>query len=49
MPSIYLKPLFEKKSDPVTLILRDIFKENKVQYYHHYLYLIDIKIYGCVE
>ena len=28
MPSIYLKPLFEKKSDPVTLILRDIFKEN---------------------
>ena len=27
MSSIYLKPLFEK-SDPVTLILRDIFKEN---------------------
>ena len=26
---IYLfKPLFEKKADPVTLILRDIFKEN---------------------
>ena len=28
MSSIYLKPLFEKKADPVTLILRDIFKEN---------------------
>ena len=28
MPSIYLKPLFKKKADPVTLILRDIFKEN---------------------
>ena len=28
MPSIYLKPLFEKKADPLTLILRDIFKEN---------------------
>ena len=28
MSSIYLKPLFEKKSDPITLILRDIFKEN---------------------
>ena len=28
MASIYLKPLFEKKVDPVTLILRDIFKEN---------------------
>ena len=28
MSSIYLKPLFEKKADPLTLILRDIFKEN---------------------
>ena len=28
MASIYLKPLFEKKVDPVTLILRDILKEN---------------------
>ena len=29
MSSIYLKPLFEKKVDPVTHILRDIFKDNK--------------------
>ena len=28
MSSIYLKPLFEKKADPVTQILRDIFKDN---------------------
>ena len=28
MPSINLKPLFEKKHDPVTDILRDIFKDN---------------------
>ena len=28
MSSIYLKPLFEKKADPVTHILRDIFKDN---------------------
>ena len=28
MPSINLKPLFEKKHDPVTEILRDIFKDN---------------------
>ena len=28
MSSIFLKPLFEKKVDPVTAIVRDIFKEN---------------------
>ena len=28
MPNIKLKPLFEKKADPVTEILRDIFKDN---------------------
>ena len=28
MPSIQLKPLFEKKRDPVTEILRDVFKDN---------------------
>ena len=29
MSSIYLKPLFiKKKEDPLTLVLRDIFKEN---------------------
>jgi len=28
MSSIYLKPLFEKKLDPLTLVLRDIFKDN---------------------
>ena len=28
MPSLQLKPLFEKKHDPVTEILRDIFKDN---------------------
>ena len=28
MPSIELKPLFEKKSDPLTLLMKDIFKDN---------------------
>ena len=28
MSSIQLKPLFEKKVDPVTEILRDVFKDN---------------------
>ena len=28
MPAIKLKPLFEKKVDPVTEILRDVFKDN---------------------
>jgi len=28
MSSIYLKPLFEKKIDPLTNVLKDIFKEN---------------------
>ena len=28
MSSIYLKPLFEKKVDPVTAIVKDIFKDN---------------------
>ena len=28
MPAIQLKPLFEKKVDPVTEILRDVFKDN---------------------
>ena len=26
---VILKPLFKKKSDPLTLLLKDIFKENK--------------------
>ena len=29
MPSIYLKPLFEKQVDPVSALLKDIFKENR--------------------
>ena len=29
MNNILLKPLFEKKADPLTLLLRDIFKDNK--------------------
>ena len=29
MKNILLKPLFEKKADPLTLLLRDIFKDNK--------------------
>ena len=28
MPALKLKPLFEKKVDPVTEILRDVFKDN---------------------
>ena len=28
MSSIFLKPLFEKKVDPVTAIVRDVFKDN---------------------
>ena len=28
MSSIYLKPLFETKKDPLTNVLKDIFKEN---------------------
>ena len=28
MSSIQLKPLFEKKSDPLTLLMKDIFKDN---------------------
>ena len=26
---VILKPLFQKKSDPLTLILKDIFKDNR--------------------
>ena len=28
MSSVFLKPLFEKKSDPLSNILKDIFKDN---------------------
>ena len=32
MSRIQLKPLFEKKVDPLTSLLRDIFKDNKILY-----------------